>query len=196
MEDALQAFQSPSMLVYPLFMSDGCFTRIARGRLQEAAARRTPSLRFKILPPLGLDPTLAMLVAGRAAAAAGAAGFSPAYTHVVLVAHGSTRDQASLIATRTLAQRIGNIGRFARVSAVFLEQAPSLADFLRRPSGPAVVVGLFIGDGLHGRHDLRCPLAGFSAADIVFAGNVGTWPEIADIVAATAARKCPAIPPS
>ncbi|GIK80406.1 MAG: hypothetical protein KJZ73_06705 [Pseudorhodoplanes sp.] len=189
MEDALLAFRSPSVLVYPLFMSDGYFAQIAYDRLHDAAVRRIPSLRLQILPPLGLDPTLAGIVVRRAAAAAGAASFAPADTNVVLVAHGSTRERASLTATRTLAERIRKIGCFAQVSGVFLEQAPFLVDFLRRSPGPSVVVGLFTGEGLHGRHDLQGILSSSPVDHIIYAGNVGAWPEIADIVAATATRE-------
>jgi sirohydrochlorin ferrochelatase len=103
------------------------------------------------------------------------------------MAQGSTQDQASYIATTELADRLGKLQRFSDVEAVFLEQPPTLTDVLSRQSGPVVVVGLFVGDGLHGGEDVARLIAALQRSDIVFAGNVGTWPEIADIVAAAVA---------
>ena len=46
------------------------------------------------------------------------------------------------------------------------------------------MVGLFAGEGLHGREDVARLMAVLQRRDIAFAGNVGAWPEIVDIVAA------------
>jgi sirohydrochlorin cobaltochelatase len=135
------------------------------------------------LPPLGLDPALVGVVVDRAALAARALGFPPERTTVVLIAHGSTRDPASQIASEELARRLSERRRFADVLAVFLDQSPSLGDALSGRSTPVIVIGMFVGDGLHGREDVGRSVAALQRSEITFAGNVGTWPEIADLVA-------------
>jgi sirohydrochlorin ferrochelatase len=105
------------------------------------------------------------------------------------MAHGSARDSASQVATDTLAARIGRLGLFADVRAAYLEQAPSLAETLSSSRAPAVVVGLFAGEGLHGGTDVVRIIAEAGRSDIAFAGNAGSWPEIAEIVVCAVERR-------
>jgi hypothetical protein len=56
--------------------------------------------------------------------------------------------------------------------------------------GPAVVVGLFSGEGLHGARDAPRLVERLHRNDIVFAGIMGSGPGIAELVArAVAARQ-------
>lgn len=185
--EAMEAFTASDIVVYPLFMSSGYFVGTRLKTLCADAAATRPELAVRILPPLGRESSLAAVVADRADAAARRLGQASVDTTVVLMAHGSTQDQASYIATTELADRLRKLQRFSDVEAVFLEQPPTLTDVLSRQSGPVVVVGLFVGDGLHGGEDVARLIAALQRSDIVFAGNVGTWPEIAGIVAAAVA---------
>jgi sirohydrochlorin cobaltochelatase len=187
-EEAVQRLTAPCLLVYPLFMAEGYFLRIATDRLRKAAMQDGMSRRLDILPALGIDPTLAELVVARAAMAASERGFALAETALVLVAHGSLRQEASQAATDRLVERTRRLGRFGEVYGAFLEQPPSLAVALSGHAGPAVVVGLFVGNGLHGQADLRRLIGLLPAERIAFAGNAGSWPDIADLVAASVAR--------
>lgn len=182
--EAMDTFTVSDIVVYPLFMSSGYFAGARLKHLCAEAVAMRPGRTIKILPPLGRESGLTAVVADRAAAAAGALGHACAGTTVVLMAHGSTKDQASYIATTELADRLRKLKRFSDVVAVFLEQPPTLTDVLSKQTGPAVVVGLFVGDGLHGGEDVARAIAALQRSDIVFAGNVGAWPEIAEIVAA------------
>jgi sirohydrochlorin cobaltochelatase len=177
--EAMAAFHLPEVIVYPMFLAEGFF---AGTRLPAAVGAAAGTRRVHILPPLGLDPALADLVAGKAAAAARDRGVAAEATTLVLLAHGSSRDAASREATMDLAARLGG---FAAVRIALLEEPPSLAEVLDGIAGPAVVVGLFAGEGLHGGEDLPDLIAG---RDVATAGIVGTWPEIAALVAAAVRR--------
>ena len=186
--DAVAAFDASDILVYPLFLSDGYFTRV---RLAQALADANSdgARAISMLPPLGLDPALASLIADKATDAALAEEFALPRTSVVLLAHGSSKDPASQTATDVIAQRLDRLRWFAGVKTAFLDQHPSLAAACARIAGPIVVVGLFAGEGLHGRQDVPRLVAALDRPDTAFAGNVGAWPEIADIVLGAIRRR-------
>ena len=197
-DETLRAFASATVLVYPLFLSDGYFNRV---RLPQLIAKGAGWRRVRVLPPLGLDPALAALVAGRAVVALAAAGHAATGSTLVLFAHGSPSDPASRAATEAMAARLAGERRFANerefanerqfadVRCAFLDEPPGLADTIAGVRGPLAVVGLFAGEGLHGGADLPRLLSGLARPDLVFAGNVGGFDGIADIVAGAVARE-------
>ena len=65
----------------------------------------------------------------------------------------------------------------------FLEEQPSLEEAAGSISGPAIVLGLFSGEGLHGAKDAPKLVARLGRRDIVFAGIMGSGPGIEDLVA-------------
>lgn len=186
-EEAITHLTAPRLLVYPLFMAEGYFLRIATERLRRAAAQNSRGRMPEILPPLGVDSRLAELVTARATAVAIERGFALSETALVLVAHGSLRHDASRTATDALVERVRACSRFGRVSGAFLEQPPSFQDALADHAAAVVVTGLFVGDGLHGQADLQRLLGGLPADRVAFAGNAGSWPQVADLIAASAA---------
>lgn len=181
--EALQAFAATEIAIYPLFMSDGYFTRVRLAGLVEESRRCLPGCRLAVLPPLGLDPALAELIAEKASRASDHIG-GEARASVVLLAHGSLKDGASREAARALQRRIGGMDRFASVTCAFLEEPPALRECISALRGPVAVVGLFTGDGLHGGQDVPRLIGELARPDVIFVGNVGAWPEIADVVAA------------
>jgi sirohydrochlorin ferrochelatase len=94
------------------------------------------------------------MIADLAAAGASAADLEVRATTVLLVAHGSSKDDASRQAALAVATEIEREGRFAGVETAFLEEPPFLDEALRTVPGPAVVIGLFVGEGMHGGEDL------------------------------------------
>jgi sirohydrochlorin ferrochelatase len=182
---ALASLTPSEVVVYPLFMSGGCFTRVRLPQLLAEAGPRS-ARRVTMLPALGCDPRLADLIADKAAAAARTRGLVERDVTVVLLAHGSRSDAASRHAAQQAARRLDAVRRFAGVSCAFLEEPPALADCVAALNGPAVVIGLFVGDGLHGGQDVPA-LIGALGSRVMFGGNVGSWPEIAGIVTAAIA---------
>jgi sirohydrochlorin ferrochelatase len=188
-DDAIGTLSSSDIVVYPLFLSDGYFTRVALPRLVEQAKRQDATRTISILPPLGLEPALADVIADEAAAAAHSRANLPAETSIVLLAHGSKKDQASRMATERLADRLRQRQCFYDDTRIaLLEEAPSLADAIEGMSGPIVVVGLFAGEGMHGVDDAGRLVAELKRDDVMLIGPVGTFAGIEAVIASAVTR--------
>jgi sirohydrochlorin ferrochelatase len=181
-DDAIGALLSRHVVVYPLFLSDGYFTRVALPRLVEQAKQRDATRTIAILPPLGLEPALADVIAEEAVAAAHSRASLPAETSIVLLAHGSKRDQASRTAAERLADCVRQRQCFYDARIALLEEAPSLADAIEGKSGPIIVVGLFAGEGLHGADDAKRLVAELKRDDVMLMGPVGTFAGIETVI--------------
>ena len=179
--EALATLRSGRILVYPLFASSGYFTRDRLVQLLEEA--KGDGRRIDMLPPLGLDPNLPDLVRDQAARAARDHGLEPEACTIVLLAHGSKRNPASRQATEQVARAIEQGAAFHKVAVAFLEEPPSLDEAAASIVEPAIVVGLFSGEGLHGAKDAPKLVARLGRSEIVFAGIMGSGPGIEDLVA-------------
>lgn len=187
-DHAILASKLQHILIYPLFMSDGYFTRVLLPQLVEEAASRKGQSSVQFLPPFGLDPQLADLVIRYAASVAEARNLGLEQTTIILCAHGSRSDAASRSAAKRLADDVAKRQRFADVSIALLEESPEVEAVIAENPGPIVVVGLFVGEGLHGGHDIPELVARSGRGDVIFAGNVGTFPGVQDVVAAAVRR--------
>jgi sirohydrochlorin cobaltochelatase len=187
-DDAIGTLLASDIVVYPLFLSDGYFTRVALPRLVEQAKQRDATRTISILQPLGLEPALADVIAEEAAAAAHSRANLPAETSIVLLAHGSKKDQASHMATERLADRLRQRQCFYDTRIALLEEAPSLADAIEGMSGPIIVVALFAGEGMHGVDDARRLVAELRRDDIMLMGPVGTFAGIETMIVSTVTR--------
>lgn len=185
---ALNSLETREIVVYPVFLADGYFTRTALPRLLVEAGPRQQGVSIKVLPPLGLDPALAELVAVKAASAAQASGFGVEQTALVLLGHGSSKSAAFRTATEGLAERARDRGPIHDVRIAFLEEPPSLIEAASDIRGPLVIVGLFAGDGLHGAEDVTRLINALGRDDAVFTGNVTAFPELVDLMAAAVTR--------
>jgi sirohydrochlorin cobaltochelatase len=183
--EAVQALTADEIVVYPLFLSDGYFTRVRLPELLEEATAGTRP-RPHILPPLGLDPGFPALIAGRAVAAARTQDFVPARTNLVVLAHGSTTDQASRMATLRLTEELAKQRHFRCVRMALLEEEPSLREATADLPGPIIVMGLFAGDGRHGAADAPRLVAELGRDDVLFAGTIGNLDGIEELIASAA----------
>lgn len=182
--DGLRALGDCDVVVYPLFQSEGYFTRIRLPQLLQEAAGAGRTIR--ILPPLGCDPLLADLIVGRLVVAASEQSRKP--SDVILLAHGSTKDASSRLAAEQLAESVRKRAMFRTVRVALLEEPPSLRKAAAELTGPIVVLGLFAGDGLHGGNDAPRLVAGLGRADAAYAGTIGSLAGIDDLVAAAVVR--------
>ncbi len=188
-KEAVAALTADEIVVYPLFMADGYFARVRLPALLEEEAVARGELRpIHTLPPLGLDSGFAAFVADKAVAAAHRRGFALAQMSLVLLAHGSRTDPASRLATARLTDRLWRLRRFHTVRMALLDEAPSLAQATADLSGPVMVLGLFAGDGLHGAADAARLVAELDRPDLLFAGTIGGFDGIDDLVAAAMER--------
>jgi sirohydrochlorin cobaltochelatase len=191
-DEAIGALLSRYVVVYPLFLSDGYFTRVALLRLVEQAKQDDVTRAISVLPPLGLEPALADVIADEAVAAARCRGNLPVETSIVLLAHGSKQDQGSRMAAELLADRLRQRQCFCNTRVALLEEAPSLADAIEGLDGPIIVVGLFAGEGLHGADDARRLVVELKRDDVVQIGPVGTFAGIEKVIVSAVTRHKPA----
>jgi sirohydrochlorin ferrochelatase len=187
-DEAIAALLSRDVVVYPLFLSDGYFTRVALPRLVEEAKRRDQGRAIVILPPLGLEPALADVIADETVAAAHLRAKVPAETLIILLAHGSEKDQASRVATERLADRMRQRKCFYDTRIALLEELPSLAEAIEGASRPIIVVGLFASEGMHGADDARRLVAELKRDDVMLIGPAGTFAGIEAVIASAVTK--------
>lgn len=178
--EALAALSAPGVIVYPLFASSGYFTRDRLVQLLDEA--NAGGRNVEVLPPLGLDPGLPDLVLDRASEVARENGFAPEASSVILLAHGSRRNSASRAATEQVADAIKRRAAFKNVSIALLEQRPFLNEAMAAVQGPATVVGMFSGEGMHGASDAPRLIAELNRSDVVYAGVIGNVAGIENLV--------------
>ena len=187
------------VFLLPFFMSDGYFvnTKIsevfdlkdfksetAKGTLHQCAA-------------IGVDPELSDVLFEMAMGRAIANAFDPLETAVVLIAHGSEKNDASFKAALMQRDKLDLRGAFKSVDAAFLEQEPSISKVLQRVSenGRRVIcLGLFASDGPHASEDVPAEInewiqnqsSGFF--QVYYEGPVGNRPEIVKLIQDSVSR--------
>jgi hypothetical protein len=167
----LESMRSRS-LILPLLFSDGFFYS---SRLMGA----NDGLPHRIAEPLAFWPALPDLLVQEQRRRRGEA--RPGQT--VLVAHGSRTPGRSAACALDLAARLApHIGP---VDVAFLEQPPLARERIAQIAGPWSAIGLFFGDGLHGRDDFSEALAAAPAPPLS-AFTVGEARGLADMLAAQA----------
>ena len=150
----------PDALIYPMFMSDGWFTKTTLPQHLEMAGA---SVR-RILPPFGRDARLPDLAADMVRAAAQDAGHRPQQTTLIVAAHGAEKNPAAARCARHIADQIARLVPFHEIRLGFLEEPPYLQDAARiAPDRPAICLPLFAAGGAHVARDLPVALtrAGF-----------------------------------
>jgi len=187
--DAVRRLARRDLLVYPLFLSDGYFTKTLLPRQLDQAGAFDRGRATHLLPPLGVDPALVDLILERARSVVRIQAWALARTELVLLAHGSHNNSASRRAAERIARTIASTRIFARVHQAFLEEAPFFQDAVARSRGPAIVLGLFVGEGLHGGDDAPQLVAQLARHDAVFAGNVGGFNGLPEVIAAAIRRR-------
>jgi len=190
-DDEMSRFTELHIFVYPLFMSDGYFTRRRLPQLLAKANQELPSRHVTLVPPFGHERALAGVIAARVAVTARVHRYFHSDVTAVLLAHGSRKDCASLRGAEALCAQVRAISGFADVSCAFLEEPPALRDRLTGGTSPVFVVGLFVGDGLHGGQDVPALVDATSRRDVSFVGNVGEWSEVVEVVANSVNAGCP-----
>jgi len=176
LKSVVDGLSAGPVTIYPLFMSDGYFVK-------QAIPRSIGDPRqVRMLPPTGLNSKLPRLAATVALQAAKAAGWTPGACHLLLVAHGSRHDSASRDATRIVAASIEAMAEFSSVRVSFLEERPFVHDELANISGPVLVAGLFIGQGMHGGEDVPRAVNESLRNDVVMLPPMTRWPGLVELI--------------
>jgi sirohydrochlorin ferrochelatase len=109
---------------------------------------------------------------------------------LLVVGHGSARAPGRVTALHGHVARLAASGRFDRVEAAFLEEAPFAGDAMARlRDGPLAVLGFFAGEGMHVRDDLPGLIAAEQAVrgtPLVDCGTVAAEPAMREIILALA----------
>jgi sirohydrochlorin ferrochelatase len=143
------------LVVYPLFMADGWFTKTHLPERLAAAGAASPIQ----LPPFGLDDAVQDLTVDLASEAAQAAGRAPEETDLLLAAHGSFRSAAPALVARAVAARIAAEAGFRRVEPAFIDQDPQIATVAETLGSGALCLPFFAARGGHVVDDLPKALA-------------------------------------
>jgi sirohydrochlorin cobaltochelatase len=174
--DAITGLAGLRITIVPYLMAQG-FTA---ARMPGGGDRRAAGIR--VVQPVGSHPGITRILERRAKSAAIGRGWIPEQTAVIVLAHGTTKDENSGDTARAHAARLDAIGGFAQVTAGFLEEEPR-AESAIAATAPrnVVIVGLFADAGSHGETD-AARLIAEAGARADYAGVVGTDPEMIEII--------------
>ena len=159
MRDALLMFGDPAIrevYVVPNFISEGYFTQTVIPReleLDGAITERVTGQVWKYCEPVGNHPQVTDLLLQRAREVAPDA--TPRETSLLIVGHGTALNDNSAIAAKREVEKIRELGQYAEVLNVYMEEPPLVSDWASLTSSPnVVVVPFFISDGLHSYEDI------------------------------------------
>ena len=159
---------APRVFVVPLFISEGYFTEeiIPRelglcGRDDKTFARvqRRGAQTLYYCGPVGTHASMTAVLLARARDVVERHPFPraphPAETTLCIAGHGTGNNENSRKAIEKQVDLIRARGEYAAVEAVFMEEAPRIADcYALAPTKNIVMVPFFISDGLHSHEDI------------------------------------------
>lgn len=199
--DVVDSVDAGTLVVVPVFMSDGYFASTVIPRTLDAHRDR---LDIRYTPPVGTHEAMAEVVLNRIEAAID--GFAEREEiGVALLGHGSKRHPDSSKSVREHATRLRERDLFAEVRSFFLEEPPHVDAITREcEADRLVVVPLFMAEGHHVREDIPKKLGvlegecGPDGRAVRYTDPVGTHPDVAAIVfdRATAALEEPTDSPT
>jgi len=159
LRDALFLFDPAEVrevYVVPNFISEGYFTQTVVPRELELNGRitkRSSGQIWKYCEPVGNHSMMTELLLKRAGEVAQDA--EPAQTSLLIVAHGTDLNENSAVAAKREAERICELGKYAAVLNVYMEEPPLVSDWRKLTTTTnVVVVPFFISDGLHSYEDI------------------------------------------
>ncbi|MGE0599544.1 MAG: CbiX/SirB N-terminal domain-containing protein [Dehalococcoidia bacterium] len=183
----LDGCADPDVIVVPVFISNGYFTRtvIPREMRLDGPITEGGDQRIRYTGPVGADPALAGVIIERALEAGATANDA-----IAVLGHGTRRDSESEKNIYAMAERVACSGRFAESRAVFLDQEPGMLDLLSIfTAQTVVVVPLFIADGWHVGQTIPADLSleGVETRKggriVRYTPPVGTHPALANVIA-------------
>ena len=182
----LDGVTDPEVVVVPVFISNGYFTKtvIPREMRLDGPLTLRDGQRIRYTGPVGADPSLAEVIVERALEAGAAPGDA-----IAVLGHGTRRESESEKNIYAMAERVRASGRFAESGAVFLDQEPDMQDMLEIfRAETVIVVPLFIADGWHVGQTIPADLAldgpetRKGGRTVRYTRPVGTHPSVADVI--------------
>lgn len=200
LRDVLSMLTCREVVVVPLFISEGYFTELVVPRELGLGG---PAPRHELVDgkwvhycePVGTHPHMTDVVIQRARAVVGEASVPPRETAIVIVGHGTLRNENSAQSIVKQVETLRARELYSEVEAVFMDQPPFVdeaTEVVR--AGEIIVVPYFIADGYHTQEDIPEDL-GIAAIRgiyqnptvvngrrIWYSGAVGTAPEVTDVI--------------
>ena len=183
---ALDGFDSGDVTIVPVLISAGYFTNEVIPREMGLSGRVTSMAgrRIRYTGPIGGHPALARVIVQRAREA-GADGSEA----LAVLGHGTRRHPESAANVFRQAEFVREMGAFAEVGAIFLDQEPNMRAVFEIVAADAiVVVPLFVADGWHVGETIPDDLALEGSETrrggrrLRYAAAVGTHPSVAAVI--------------
>jgi sirohydrochlorin cobaltochelatase len=196
LRDALFFFRDPAIrevYVVPNFISEGYFTRTVIPReleLTGAETKRSSGQVWNYCEPVGNHESMTRHLLERAREIA--PGIAEKETTLLIVAHGTSLNDNSAVAAKEQAEKIRDLGRYAAVLNVYMEEPPLVSDWVNlTKTENVVVVPFFISDGLHSYEDIPALLGIDGKSDaphqlhgrsLFYSTAIGTDSRFADVI--------------
>ncbi len=192
------------VFLLPFFMSHGYFVSHTIPRLFDLhEGEKKDDLRHILLcDAIGVDPTLSEILERMALEICAEEKYQPEKVTLLLAAHGSAKSKASRDAARLQEDVLRQHSDFRTVVSVFLEEEPTLSNWLqdeRVEEGPVIVLGLFAAEGPHATEDVPQQIRegqdgfhrvrGIKPEEVHYAGVVGTRPEVVRLIQQSISRR-------
>jgi sirohydrochlorin cobaltochelatase len=162
-KNVLAELGAPRVFIAPLFISEGYFsTEIIPKELGFSGVPSSihhPQSSWFYCRPVGTHASMTAVILARAGEIVGQFPFprapKPAETTLFIAGHGTEKNESSRHPVERQAELIRAMNLYAGVHAVFLEEAPRIAEcYTIARTKNLVVVPFFISDGLHVVEDI------------------------------------------
>lgn len=182
----LDGFDCDDVTVVPVLISAGYFSGEVIPREMGLSGRVTSiaGRRIRYTGPIGGRPALAKVIVQRAREAGADGGDA-----LAVLGHGTPRHPESAANVYRQAGFVREMGVFAEVGTIFLEQEPNMRSVFEMVSAEAiVVVPLFVADGWHAGETIPDDLAldgvetRRGGRRLRYAAAVGTHPSVAAVI--------------
>ncbi|MFC3718643.1 DR2241 family protein [Deinococcus metalli] len=202
LRQVLRTTSSTDVTVIPMFISEGYFTEVViprelglghQGPVPPGGVARViggRTVRYTL--PYGVHPSMTDVILARAREAL--PDFSAQDTALIVLGHGTTRNENSNKVIYRAADLIRESGQFAQVQALFLDEEPKVGTWPEVISAPrVVVVPFFASEGWHTLETIpedmgltgevtAFPENPHGAQTVYYAKPVGTHPAVADVI--------------
>jgi sirohydrochlorin cobaltochelatase len=196
MRHVLDTVEAGEVYVVPAFISEGYFTQQVIPRelgLEGEVTHRPDGKTVYYAGPLGTFELMADVILERAADLTAGHDLSGGRRALVLLGHGTDRNQNSSGVIYLNAGRIRERGVYDLVEVGFLDQEPEIVDVVENiPAGHVVVIPVFVAEGWHTKEtipedlELTGEVTRRPDKTIYYGAPVGTHPAMADLIAARA----------
>ncbi len=191
LHQALELMRSEVVLVLPVFLAEGYFTRtvVPRELGLRPGENRVGDRAVHLLSPLGAAEGMATIVAELARDGLPRE-TDPSSALLIVLGHGTPRDPGSADAVLAVSARLNRDRTFGRVAPAFIDQEPRLEDEVRGArEATIVVVPFLVSSGWHGGTTVPQELQRLRS--VVYTQPVGNHPSIVTLAETILLRATP-----